>query len=99
MKTTIEFRAIPNPNKQGKICLTIYPPHQFMNNEGYETCVGGCGVGEYKTLEAARIGLLLRAKKECEYRMDEALKDYTHYGKQLRRLNKHGLEKEKVVKE
>lgn len=94
-RTHITFSPIPCQNDNGKICLSIYPPHQFINNEGFSVFVGGGGYGERDTLEAAKEYLLECAKETCRRRIAGAAKTIVHYQTQLERITTSGLENEK----
>lgn len=93
-KKKLEFESIRQPN--GEVCLTIYPPGEFLKgseaaNKGWSVFVGGSGNGERKTLEEAKKFLLERAIQYCDRRIQEALKEIIHYGVEKQKLLDQGL--------
>jgi hypothetical protein len=95
-RTHISFDPIPCEGGGGIICLTIYPPFQFIDNEGFSVFVGGGGVGERETLAEAKTFLLEKAKETCENRIARAIDTIQHFRNQLDRLNTEGLQGETV---
>ena len=89
----LDFGYIPDWHGDGRVHLTIYPPGTFFGRAGYSVHVGGSGVGQRRTLRAARKLLAEAAKTYCQRRVDEAERIAAHYTAQRGALLLRGIDR------
>ncbi len=91
MVTMRKLEFEPIREERGEVCLSIYPPGEFINNKDWSVFVGGCGNGERKTLEAAKEFLLVRAVQYCDRCIQEAVEEIARYSVEKQKLLEKGL--------
>lgn len=89
---SIEFEPIPCPGNNGYIALSIREGCPFGRDRDYHVYVGGCGVGQERTLVLAKERLLAKAIESIQYRIHKSQHIADHYRLQLSRV---GLRNEK----